>query len=214
MIFSYSIIEAIIRIICAKVLLKKKFNHSRLIKFNFIIISIAILCLCNNASAQESLSLKDITVLAKPAHKMMRKYLTAIVDRQFAARDSLLSTFKTAKDWAHWAQTVRDSMASWTGPFPKRTSLHARITGKIEHKDYVIKKIIFDSRPNFPISADLYLPKNVVFPRPAILDIAGHWMTGKSTREVQLRSIDHVKKGFVVLAVDWMIGQGERNLPA
>ena len=37
----------------------------------------------NNLNAQEQLSVKDITVLDEPADKMMRNYLTHIVDRQF-----------------------------------------------------------------------------------------------------------------------------------
>ena len=66
---------------------------------------------------QNSLTVKDITVLDEPAANMMRAYLTNIVDRQFAVRDSLLSTLKSAGDWKMRALARKDSMISWTGHF-------------------------------------------------------------------------------------------------
>ncbi len=103
----------------------------------------------NNLNGQYQLSIKDITVLKEPAEEMMRDYLTNIVDRQFLKRDSLLSTLKSVEDWDLRSQTIRDSMISWTGPFPERTALNVRITGRLDRKDYFIEKIIFESWSNF-----------------------------------------------------------------
>jgi len=160
---------------------------------------------------QDNLSLRDITVLNKPADNMMKNYLTNLVDRQFSARDSLLSTLRTAQDWDLRSQTIRDSMVSWTGSFPDRTPLNARITGRLDRKEYIIEKILFESRPNFLVSANLYLPKNVSFPRPAVLNVIGHSINGKATDKVQIRSIIQAKRGFVVLTMD-CLGQGERQV--
>jgi hypothetical protein len=99
----------------------------------------------NNLNAQDQLSIKDITVLSEPASEMMRDHLTHLVDGQFLARDSLLSTLKSAKDWDSRSQTIRDSIISWTGPFPERTSMNARITGHLDREEYIIEKIIFES---------------------------------------------------------------------
>ncbi len=176
-----------------------------------IIIILMFILFANNLNAQDQLSIKDITVLSEPASEMMRDHLTHLVDGQFLARDSLLSTLKSAKDWDSRSQTIRDSIISWTGPFPERTSMNARITGHLDREEYIIEKIIFESRPNFPVSANLYLPKNITSPRPAILNITGHNNDGKSSEKTQRICIAQVKKGFVSLAIDGL-GQGERKI--
>jgi dienelactone hydrolase len=160
---------------------------------------------------QNNLSQEDITVLKEPADTMMRSYLTHIVDKQFAVRDSLLSTLKSARDWDMRAQTIRDSMISWTGPFPERAPLNARVTGRLERGDYVIEKILFESRPDYLVSANLYLPKNIPGLRPAHLNVIGHAQDGKANERYQRMSIAQVKNGFIVLTID-QLGQGERGL--
>lgn len=164
------------------------------------------------AYGQTGISKEDITVLDEPADHMMRDYLTALVDRQFAARNSYLSTLRTAEDWDRWAQTIRDSMRSWTGPFPERTPLNPRVTGRFGREGYVVEKILFESRPGIYVSASMYLPEGVSFPRPAVLNVIGHSPTGKARDKVQQRSIVQAKRGFVVLTID-CLGQGERTDP-
>lgn len=157
------------------------------------------------------MTVKDITVLDEPADNMMRTYLTNIVDRQFETRDSLLSTFKSARDWDMRATAIRDSMISWTGAFPERTPINARITGRIERDDYIIEKVLFESRPGFFVSANLYLPKHQISPCPAHLNLIGHTALGKADERYQRMSIAQVKNGFVVLTMDGY-GQGERQV--
>src|SRR5680860_1690402 len=142
---------------------------------------------------QNSISVEDITVLDEPADTMMKSYLTGIVDRQFAARDSLLSTLKSARDWDMRAQTIRDSMASWTGPFPDRTPLNARVTGRLERDGYTIEKILFESRPGYLVSGNLYLPEDLSSPRPAHLNVIGHVQDGKANERYQRMSVAQVK---------------------
>src|SRR5665648_626951 len=89
-----------------------------------LLIGLILFFSCSFVHGQSFLGQKDITVLKSPADGMMRSYLTNIVDSQFAVRDSLLSTLKTAGDWNSRAQTITDSMISWTGPFPERTPLN------------------------------------------------------------------------------------------
>lgn len=174
-------------------------------------IILLFILLTSNLNAQDQLSIKDITVLSEPADQMMRDYLTQLVDRQFFVRDSLLATLKSKDDWDARAQTIQDSIISWTGPFPERTPLNVRITGGLDREDYVIEKITFESRPNFPVSANLYLPKNFPSPRPAILNVTGHNDDGKAAEKTQRICIAQAKKGFVSLAIDGL-GQGERKI--
>ena len=177
------------------------------------IILLSFICLgfACRAHAGERLTAADFTVLGQPAEAVMKDYLTAIVDRQFAARASLLASLKTAQDWDRHAEFIRRSMSDWTGPFPRRTPLRPRITGRIDRDEYTVEKVLFESRPNFLVSANLYLPKNYPRPRPAILNVIGHSPAGKATEKVQRRSIAQARKGFVALTID-AIGQGERQI--
>ncbi len=177
----------------------------------FIFLLIIIFCTCGSIYGQGNLSNRDLTVLDEPADNMMQNYLTQIVDRQFSARDSLLSSLKTQSDWDQWAETIRDSMRSWTGSLPERTPLNARVTGRIEREDYVIEKILFESRPDYLVSANLYLPKDITSPRPAHLNVIGHAQVGKADERYQRMSIAQAKNGFVVLTID-QLGQGERQV--
>lgn len=175
------------------------------------VLLLASLCLTQKLPCQQAWSPESFIVLDQPADKMMAEYLTAIVDRQFAERDSLLARLKTAKDWQQRARVIRDSIRAWTGPLPLATPLNARVTGRIERQDYVVEKVLFESRPSFWVSANLYLPKSYQRPRPAILNVIGHSSAGKANEYVQRRSIAQAKKGFVALTVDG-IGQGERRI--
>jgi len=161
--------------------------------------------------AEEFPSAQDLVVLEQPANTMMKDYLTALVDTQFAKRNEILAKLSTADDWERHAEYIRKSMLDWTGPFPRRTPLRARVTGRIERQAYSVEKVLFESRPDFPVSANLYLPKSYSGPRPAILNVIGHSSAGKATDKVQRRSIAQARKGFVAFTID-AIGQGERQI--
>jgi dienelactone hydrolase/pimeloyl-ACP methyl ester carboxylesterase len=154
---------------------------------------------------------EDLRVLDKPADRMMEAYLTQIVDHQFLARRRLLESLKTPEDWKRHITKIRDFLVEATGPLPKRTPLNARITGRIDHEDYRVEKILFESQPDFLVSANLYLPKGFQGPRPAVLNVIGHYPNGKTAEHVQRRCISQAKKGFVALAIDG-IGQGDRRI--
>lgn len=178
---------------------------------NFLKLGILIIYICSNINGQNNLTEQDMLVLKEPCDNMMKSYLTNIIDGQFAVRDSLLATLKTRSDWDKWSQTIRDSMMSWTGPLPGRTALNARITGRLERKDYIVEKILFESRPDYYVSANLYLPKNIAGPLPAHLNVIGHAQIGKADERYQRMSVAQVKNGFVVLTID-QLGQGERGM--
>src|SRR5690606_5435135 len=95
------------------------------------------------------------------------------------------------------------------GPEPKRTPLNPRTTGIVEREDYTIEKIIFESRPNFPVTANLYLPKNITTPRPGVVGTCGHSTNGKAAEAYQSFAQGLAKLGYVCLIFD-PIGQGER----
>jgi hypothetical protein len=65
-----------------------------------------------------------------------------------------------------------DMMGLW--PLPPRTDLHATVTGKISTPHCTIEKLHFQSLPGLYVSANLYLPKEVKAPCPAVLYVCGH----------------------------------------
>lgn len=59
-------------------------------------------------------------------------------------------------------------------PMPSRTDLKANITGRLEHLDFMVEKVHFQSRPGLYVTGNLYLPKNQKAPAPTILYLCGH----------------------------------------
>ncbi|MGD0223097.1 MAG: acetylxylan esterase [Terriglobia bacterium] len=96
---------------------------------------------------------------------------------------------------------------------PERSPLNARTTGRLVMGNYTIENVIFESRPGFPVTANLYRPKAAATgKRAAILCPIGHYISdGKTAPDVQARCIKLARMGFVVLTYD-AIGQGERNI--
>ena len=97
---------------------------------------------------------------------------------------------------------------------PERTPLNARVVATHDLGDYTIENVIFESRPGFPVPANLYRPKAPpAGKRAAILSPIGHYLgAGKTAPTVQERCIGLVRMGFIVLSYD-AIGQGERMVP-
>ncbi|HWQ55097.1 MAG TPA: acetylxylan esterase [Bryobacteraceae bacterium] len=94
---------------------------------------------------------------------------------------------------------------------PERTPLNARVVARHNMGDYLLENVVFESRPGFPVTANMYRPKAPSSKkRPAILCPIGHYLSqGKATLDVQARCIRLAQSGFIVLVYD-AIGQGER----
>jgi dienelactone hydrolase len=103
---------------------------------------------------------------------------------------------------------VREKIAQSFGSFPEKTPLNAKVTGKIERQTYSIEKVIFESRPGFLVTANLYIPKTKER-RPGIVGSCGHSHNGKAAEPYQAFSQGLARLGYVCLIFD-PIGQGER----
>ncbi len=134
-----------------------------------------------------------------------------------ASRDALaLRTDPTsAEEWAARAPVIKAALQESLGlaPWPEKTPLNGKVTGRAERDFYFIENIVFESRPDFYVTANLYIPKNISAPAPAVVVVPGHAMEdGKNYGLYQLGQLGMVKEGIIVLAYD-PIGQGERKLP-
>jgi dienelactone hydrolase len=88
---------------------------------------------------------------------------------------------QSVEEWEKRAEVVRNQMQVATGlyPWPTKTPLNPVIHGKIDRGDYTIEKVYFESMPGFFVTGNLYRPKGVTKPAPAILCPHGHWANGR-----------------------------------
>ena len=106
-------------------------------------------------------------------------------------------------------ENVRRTLRRVFGPVPGKTPLNARIMGTVDRKAYAVEKILFESRPGLPVTANLYLPKTGHAPRPAVLGLCGHSAHGKAEDAYQAYAQNLAAQGFVVFIID-PLSQGER----
>jgi len=104
---------------------------------------------------------------------------------------------------------VQRTLMEGIGKFPERTPLNPKIVGTLSRPDYVIEKLIFESRPGFFVTASLYRPLVGSGRRPAVVQDCGHYQSGKAAPDYQRACIGLAKKGIVALIFD-PVGQGER----
>lgn len=90
--------------------------------------------------------------------------------------DACLTRVKSFDEWAAQRDGYRQQLREMLGldPLPERTPLHAVVTGKQEREDFIVEKLHFQSQPHLYVTANLYLPKNITKPAPAILYVCGH----------------------------------------
>ena len=166
-------------------------------------------------SRREALALAPLLCAQNPAWSasthsdMLWNWLMRELDTADDRRRKALAAIRTKEELTALQQKVRRVMLKGIGAFPERTPLNPQHTGEISHDDYVIEKLIFESRPDYYVTANLYRPKSTTTPRPAVVQSCGHYEEGKAAQDYQRACIGLAKKGFVALIFDPM-GQGER----
>ncbi|HEY4262138.1 MAG TPA: hypothetical protein VGM98_18350, partial [Schlesneria sp.] len=141
--------------------------------------------------------------------RMMQDYLgtqVAAAQKLAEVRQAKLTTKVEAE--AH-VQTVRGLIRECFGPFPERAPLKPRVTSIVQRDAYRIENVIFESRPEFLVTANLYVPKGRQFPLPGVVGSCGHSANGKAAEAYQSFAQGLARQGYVVLIFD-PIGQGER----
>ena len=142
-------------------------------------------------------------------HGMLGAYLKQKAFVLLDERAQVVSRLSTQADLKERQRYVRERMWSYLGGQPERTPLNARVVGTLDRGDYRIEKIVFESRPGFYVTANLYLPKSGAPPYPAILYPLGHESGAKAHQAWQRTLASLARRGFVCLTWD-PLGQGER----
>jgi cephalosporin-C deacetylase-like acetyl esterase len=140
---------------------------------------------------------------------MVDRYLTTIARSQWEARARTVAAIRTPAEVKQRQAYIRKKMLEEVGGLPEKTPLNARITGTVDHDDYKVEKLIYESVPHFYVTANVFVPKTGKPPYPAVLGTAGHSGDGKAFENYQRVWASLAKRGFLVLAYD-PPGQGER----
>jgi dienelactone hydrolase len=141
--------------------------------------------------------------------RMVQEFFVARENDVHRQRLQRLAGLATKADAEAYVQTVRQKIRESFGPFPQKTPLNPRVTKVVERDAYRIENVIFESRPGFLVSANLYIPRGRRRPRPGVVASCGHSANGKAIETYQAFCQGLARLGYVVLIFD-PIGQGER----
>jgi dienelactone hydrolase len=138
---------------------------------------------------------------------MIAKYFRAETKR---LEDACLAEVQSAKDWQQNKPRYRQELFEMLGldPLPKKTNLKPVVTGKVEHAEFTVENIQFQSRPGLYVTGNLYLPKNVDKKLPAILYVCGHARVKKdgvsygNKTHYQHHGGWFARNGYVCLTID------------
>jgi cephalosporin-C deacetylase-like acetyl esterase len=144
----------------------------------------------------------------------LTNYLDDIAAKETAARRTNIAAITTRAQAEARQREVRKKILTLIGGLPEKTPLNAKSLGTTQAEGFSIEKILYESQPNFPVTALLYLPdpkpgatSNTQRKLPAIVIAPGHGFIGKATDYTFASTF--ARNGFAVLSYD-PIGQGER----
>jgi cephalosporin-C deacetylase-like acetyl esterase len=162
--------------------------------------------------AQAPLTQADLRVVQDTSEmqRMLPAYLDKLAQEATQKRLACFNRIQSETDFRNWQEANRRTFLELIGGLPtERSPLRARLTGEVPRAGYVIRKVIFESLPEYYVTANLYVPTQGKGPFPAVLAPCGHSANGKAYDIYQHLFIGLVKRGYIVLSYDPM-GQGER----
>lgn len=126
----------------------------------------------------------------------------------------LFRTFQLESDRTAWQKKrigLREQIWECLGTgIDHKLDLEYREYGSIRMDGYSVKRITYQSRPGFHVTANLYVPDGKG-PFPGVVNMHGHWSQGRLAERVQARGHSLAKNGYVCLSVD-AFGSGERSI--
>jgi len=188
------------------------------VKRNLLPVILLLSILSSQATGQTSLRPADLRViqgtpLEREFTDMLLNYMVHQAADSTMKRLTRFDAIQSQENFKDWQEINRTKFIELIGGLPGKpgdsTPLNARVVGEIPRDGYVVRKVIFESLPEFYVTANLYVPTVGVPPFPAVLAPCGHSKNGKAYDVYQHLFIGLAKRGYVVLAYD-PIGQGER----
>ncbi|HEX3315123.1 MAG TPA: hypothetical protein VHR72_09550, partial [Gemmataceae bacterium] len=142
------------------------------------------------------------------ARKMLYGFLLGEAQKHFDARTELVEALKTPADIQKRQRELKRKFIEAIGGYPEKAPLNAQVVGTFQGDGFRIEKIIYESRPDHHVTANMYIPDGKG-PFPGVLMPCGHSANGKAASEYQRMAMSLAKNGMAVLIYD-PIGQGER----
>ena len=144
------------------------------------------------------------------AESMLPDYIGKIRSAAEAEREKLIGGVKTREEMSRYQADTRARLQTILGDPPPRTPLNAKVTGRLDRGSYLIENVIFESRPRYYVTANVYVPRGGKSKYPAVIAPVGHWGAGKFYEDYQRLGRYLAQRGFLVLVYD-APGQGERQ---
>ncbi|MEX2307486.1 MAG: acetylxylan esterase [Pirellulales bacterium] len=116
------------------------------------------------------------------------------------------------QEWERRRGELQSELRKTLGNFPweNRPPLNANITGRLDHGDHFVEKVLYESLPGLYVTALAYVPKNIEGRLPAVICVNGHWPDAKATELIQRRCMGLARMGVIAFCQD-VIGTGERQ---
>jgi cephalosporin-C deacetylase-like acetyl esterase len=162
------------------------------------------------AAAQQSDKAAPLRPYSREMPDMLLSYLAKKTNALAAEWDRKRAAIRTPAALEERNRFVRARCIEMIHGLPERSPLDS-VTVRVHERDgYRIENIMFQSRPNFWVTASLYVPTTGNGPFPGIISPCGHYPLARLYPTYQFMYMGLVKEGFVVLAYD-PIGQNERR---
>src|SRR5271170_238353 len=124
----------------------------------------------------------EIVSAANIGRTQLTNYLDDIGSKETGARRTTIAAITTRAQAEARQREIRKKILTLIGGLPEKTPLNAKSLGTTQADGFRIEKILYESQPNFPVTALLYLPdaKPGTAPQklPAIVVAPGHGFTG------------------------------------
>jgi dienelactone hydrolase len=116
----------------------------------------------------------------------------------------------TKEDWIAHRETLLRQLREMLSldPWPQRTELKPVVTGTLDHPQFRVEKLQFQSRPGLYVTANLYLPKGLDKPAPTVLYLCGHGRVAKgdvsfgNKVHYQHHGVWFARHGYVCMLID------------
>jgi len=121
-----------------------------------------------------------------------------------------LTRYETLADWERAKPVLRQQLFDMLGldPMPQRLPLQPVVTGVVEHPEFVVERLHFQSLPGLYVTGNLYRPVQQDGPLPTVLYVCGHGQVKKdgisfgNKTHYQHHGAWFARNGYVCLTID------------
>lgn len=103
----------------------------------------------------------------------LNNYFAAVTEK---IKQQSAEELNNIEDWDAFKTQARRELQDMLGlyPMPEKTPLQVTVTGTVEHDEFTVQNLHFQSMPGLYVTGNLYIPKNLKEKVPAIIYVCGH----------------------------------------